>query len=107
MIGIQLFLIFLINQHTQKSGTYNMNRKEILLKAESLVNGPRAKEYGDAHENHARIAQMWSVLLDTDVSVEQVYQCMIAVKLCRLIETPEHEDSWVDICGYGALGGED
>ena len=49
-----------------------MNRKEILLKAESLVNGPRAKEYGDAHENHARIARMWSVLLDTDVSVEQV-----------------------------------
>ena len=84
-----------------------MNRKEILLKAESLVNGPRAKEYGDAHENHARIARMWTELLDTDVSVEQVYQCMIAVKLCRLIETPEHEDSWVDICGYGALGGED
>ena len=84
-----------------------MNRKEILRKTESLVNGPRAKEYGDAHENHARIAQMWSVLLDKPVTIQQVYQCMVAVKLARLIVTPDHEDSWVDICGYGALGGEE
>jgi len=35
-----------------------------------------------------------------------VYACMIAVKLSRLIETPDHEDSWIDICGYAALGGE-
>ena len=84
-----------------------MNRKEILNKAESLVNGPRAKEYGDAHENHARIAQMWSVLLDKPVTIQQVYQCMVAVKLARLVVTPNHEDSWIDICGYGALGGEE
>jgi len=84
-----------------------MNRKEILRKTESLVNGPRAKEYGDAHENHARIAQMWSVLLDKPVTIQQVYQCMVAVKLARLIVTPDHEDSWIDICGYGALGGEE
>jgi len=88
-------------------GGIKMNRKEILNKAESLVNGPRAKEYGDAHENHARIAQMWSVLLDKPVTVQQVYQCMVAVKLARLVVTPDHEDSWIDICGYGALGGEE
>tara|TARA_R100000426_G_scaffold40611_1_gene31444 strand:+ start:124 stop:387 length:264 start_codon:yes stop_codon:yes gene_type:complete len=84
-----------------------MNRKEVLRKTESLINGPRAKEYGDAHENHARIAQMWSVLLDKPVTIQQVYQCMVAVKLARLVVTPDHEDSWVDICGYGALGGEE
>ena len=84
-----------------------MNRKEVLRKTETLVNGPRAKEYGDAHENHARIAQMWSVLLDKPVTIQQVYQCMVAVKLARLVVTPDHEDSWIDICGYGALGGEE
>ena len=83
-----------------------MNRKEILDKAEKMINGPRAKDSGDAHENHERIAKMWSVLLERDVTVAQVYQCMIAVKLSRLIETPGHEDSWLDICGYSALGGE-
>ena len=83
-----------------------MNRKQILDKAEKMINGPRAKDYVDAHENHQRIAMLWSVLLNKEVTVEQVYQCMIAVKLSRLIETPDHEDSWLDICGYGALGGE-
>ena len=83
-----------------------MKRAEILAKAESMINGPRAKEYGDAYKNHERIAQMWSVLLEKEVTVAQVYQCMVAVKLSRLIETPDHADSWLDICGYGALGGE-
>ena len=84
-----------------------MKREEILNKAEGLVNGPRAKAYGDAHDNHERIAKIWSVLLGKEVSVSQVYQCMVAVKLARLTVTPDHEDSWIDICGYGALGGED
>ena len=83
-----------------------MNRDEILNKSQSLINGDRAKEYGDAYENHKRIAEMWAVLLNKQITVSQVYQCMIAVKLSRLIETPEHIDSWIDICGYGALGGE-
>ena len=83
-----------------------MNRDEILNKSQSLINGDRAKEYGDAYGNHKRIADMWSVLLNKQITVSQVYQCMIAVKLSRLIETPEHTDSWIDICGYGALGGE-
>jgi|TARA_R110000782_G_C14503692_1_gene378943 hypothetical protein len=83
-----------------------MKRAEVLKKAELMINGPRAKDYGDSYTNHERIAKMWSVLLGKEVTVAQVYQCMIAVKLSRLIQTPEHEDSWLDICGYGALGGE-
>ena len=83
-----------------------MKRAEILNKAESMINGPRQKDYGEAHENHQRIAKLWSVILEKEVTVSQVYQCMVAVKLSRLIETPDHEDSWLDICGYGALGGE-
>ena len=83
-----------------------MKRGQILKKAEQTINGKRAEEYGDAYENHQRIANLWAVILSTDVTPEQVYQCMIAVKLSRLIESPRHEDSWLDICGYGALGGE-
>tara|TARA_R100000234_G_scaffold15301_2_gene8368 strand:- start:10448 stop:10717 length:270 start_codon:yes stop_codon:yes gene_type:complete len=83
-----------------------MKRDEILQEAERMINGPRAKDYGDAYLNHERIAKMWKVLLGHDVTVEQVYMCMIAVKLSRLIETPTHEDSAIDICGYGALLGE-
>ena len=84
-----------------------MKREQILDKAKTLISGERAKDYGDAYLNHKRIAELWSPILDKDITVEQVYACMIAVKLSRIIETPDHEDSWIDICGYAALGGED
>ena len=83
-----------------------MKREEVLKEAERLINGKRAADYGEAYENHERIANLWSVILDKNVTAEQVYQCMIAVKLARLIVTPAHDDSWIDICGYAALGGE-
>ena len=83
-----------------------MKREQILDKAKTLISGDRAKDYGDAYLNHKRIAELWSPILNKDITVEQVYACMIAVKLSRLIETPDHEDSWIDICGYAALGGE-
>ena len=41
-----------------------MKRDEILETAKELVNGPRAKSYGEAYKNHERIALMWSVLLE-------------------------------------------
>jgi len=84
-----------------------VKREEILKEAEGLVNGPRAKDYGDADVNHMRIARLWSVILEKEVTVEQVYLCLVQLKVSRLIENPYHTDSWVDICGYAALAGED
>ena len=83
-----------------------MKREDILKEAKDLISGARAKNYGDAHVNHDRIAKMWSVLLNKDITVSEVYMCMVAVKLSRLCQTQDHKDSWIDICGYGALGGE-
>jgi hypothetical protein len=40
------------------------------------------------------------------VTPEQVALAMTCLKVARLIETPDHEDSWVDIAGYGACGAE-
>ena len=50
-----------------------MQRDEILDKAKELVNGDRAKDYGDAYLNHKRIADLWSVVLEKEISVSQVY----------------------------------
>ncbi len=82
------------------------NRKYFLEKAEELINGPRAKEYGPAKFNHERIATIWSVVLGRPVTAEQVVACMIGLKLARLAEDITKDDSWVDIIGYAALGGE-
>lgn len=83
-----------------------MKRNKALKKAEQLITGDRAKDYGDAYETHESIAKMWSVLLGKDVTVHDVYRCMIAVKCVRLTKTPKHEDSMIDIIGYAALATE-
>ncbi len=62
----------------------------------------RGENYDHPLPNHERIAALWSVVLGTTVTPLQVVQCMIAVKLARLIATPEHRDSLVDLCGYAA-----
>jgi len=83
-----------------------MKREELLQKASDLVNGDRAAVYGDAWDNHSRIARIWSGILGQHIKPEQVYMCMIGLKLARLANTPEHLDSWIDVAGYAALGGE-
>jgi hypothetical protein len=77
-----------------------------LKTAEQLINGPRAKEYGPARKNHERIAQIWSIILEQEITPEQVVACMVGLKLARLSEDMTKDDSWVDIIGYAALGGE-
>ena len=83
-----------------------LTRATILRDAEKLINGDRAKDYGDARENFARIAHGWSSILGHDVTAVQVALCMDWLKTCRLITSPGHADSWIDKCGYSALGGE-
>ena len=72
----------------------------ILQKAEDIINGPRAKDYGPASENFNRIAVRWSQIFGVPVSAEQVCLAMIDLKVCRAITSPGHEDSWLDIAGY-------
>ena len=84
-----------------------MKRENVLAKAGQLITGDRARDYGDAYENHERVATMWSAILGIKVSVRMVYLCLLALKISRLVKTPSHTDSWGDICGYGALGAEE
>ena len=83
-----------------------MKKEYVLMVAGNLISGQRAEDYGNLEDNFGRIAAMWTVILDKDVSTEQVALCMASVKICRLITTPTHEDSWVDLAGYAAIGGE-
>jgi|TARA_R110000751_G_scaffold278522_2_gene380843 hypothetical protein len=82
-----------------------MRREEILSTAAELINGDRDRDYGDAHKNFQDVARLWSVILETEITEQQFVLCMIMLKAARLMKT-DHEDSWVDLCGYAALGGE-
>lgn len=83
-----------------------MNRSEVLEQAGAAINGDRHRDYGEASDNFRRIAAGWEVILGVDVTPAQVALCMDWVKTARLVQTPNHADSWVDKAGYTALGAE-
>lgn len=62
----------------------------------------RGERYGAPAENFARIAHLWEPILGVEVTPQQVGLAMIAVKLARLIQTPDDEDGLVDLVGYAA-----
>ena len=74
--------------------------KTLLQVAEEIINGPRADDYGPAHVNLGRLAVRWSQVVGVPVSIEQVGLMMADLKICRLIHSPNHYDSWVDLAGY-------
>ena len=89
-----------------------MNRSECLDKAKETINGQRAKDYGDAFENHVKIAEGWNIIVraamnDRGYLTEQhVILMMDWVKTSRLLNCLDHDDSWLDKAGYSALGAE-
>jgi hypothetical protein len=81
-------------------------RKEILQTAIELTLGDRDKNYGTPLVNHQRIAAIWSVILGVEVTPSQVALCMVGVKISRIIQTPDHLDSFIDGAAYLAIAGE-
>lgn len=83
-----------------------MNRKDILETARSCVCGQRDAEYGSPEDNFQLVARLWSIWLDTEVSSQDVAMLMILLKAARIRTGTATEDSFVDIAGYAACGGE-
>lgn len=83
-----------------------MNRSEILAEAGRLVTGDRAQAYGPAEVSFNRIADLWSVYLDLEVTAVDVAHMMTLLKISRSKGDPAGVDNWIDIAGYAALGGE-
>lgn len=81
-------------------------REDILKTALEITTGDRNKTYGDPYINHERIAQIWSVILEIDITPSQVALCMVGTKLARLVHTPDHLDSFIDGAAYMAIAGE-
>lgn len=86
-----------------------MNGPEsILLEAERIVNGARRGSYGTPENNFGRIADLWTAYLNgkpggpLPITPQDTALMMILMKCARLLETPVHRDSIVDIAGYAA-----
>ena len=86
-----------------------MISEDMLRHAASLVGGQRAKDYGDKTENHQRIADLWNYWLDSKfgkITAYDVAIMMLLLKVARLMHTPGHSDSHVDIAGYASIAEE-
>lgn len=83
-----------------------MTKKEMLEKAIAIV-GDRGEQYGAAKSNLDRVAALWSVWLHVPVVASDVAIMNILQKMARIESNGgDHEDSWIDIAGYAAVGAE-
>ena len=89
-------------------------RQDILDTAGGLINGDRAADYGDAKFMHQLIGNLWSDYLNhlpatrdgvVSITPDQVSMMMVLMKIARSTASPKY-DTYVDIAGYAALGGE-
>lgn len=93
-----------VNIENRASGV--QNRMSILGEAQSVIYGDREKTYGSPDKNLQVIANLWCHYLDRphgSITVDDVCNMMILLKVARLKNDPNHYDSQVDICGYAAL----
>ncbi len=91
-----------------------MKARELLDKAAEIVGGQRAIDYGDKYTNHARIATLWNMWITerggveddagwTEMTAYDAAMMMMLVKVARLMNSPGHADSHLDIAGYAAV----
>lgn len=74
-------------------------REPITIEAHRLVGGARQNDYGHPYHDFARIASLWSAVLSTKITPQQVALCMIQVKVSRECNRPKRDNA-VDIAGY-------
>lgn len=94
-----------------------MTREEILEKAKECVCGLREQDYGTPEDNFTTIGLLWSVYLTAAypqytkdfpynlIGAKDVAAMMALLKIAR-IATGNSMDSYIDLAGYAACGGE-
>lgn len=92
--------------HKWAEPLFTPKRKTAYELAAEVTAGERKSDYGDAFENHSRIASIWSGILNRTVSAREVILCMIGVKLSREANRPK-QDNRTDIIGYAKIDDED
>lgn len=84
-------------------------REEILKEAADCVCRDRDKQYGDPEDSFEMISELWNAYLEKKlvgtIYARDVAIMMALLKIARLANSSKR-DSWVDLAGYAACGGE-
>ena len=83
-----------------------MKRKATLAAAEKATTEQRDKIYGSPDVTSIGSRRGSEIIFDRPVTKAQVGLVLAMVKLCRLVQSEDHADSWVDLAGYAACGSE-
>lgn len=84
-----------------------MTRAEILDAAKACVCGQRQDDYGTPEDNFTIISKLWNVYLgDNLTNAEDVAMMMALLKIARIMAGTGTADSYIDLAGYAACGGE-
>ena len=93
-----------------------MTRDEFLNAAKQCVCQDRNDQYGSPEDNFKTIAYLWTTYLNAgsalrpgigiNLRAKDVAVMVILLKVARIATGSGSQDNWVDICGYGACGGE-
>lgn len=83
-----------------------MTRSEILDLAKTNVCGQRDLDYGSPEDNFAYIAKLWTDYCGYNFSALDVAMMMALLKISRIKNGGGTGDSFVDLAGYAACGGE-
>lgn len=82
------------------------SRADILQRASDCVCGHREQDYGLAEDNFATIARLWTAYRGVEFDPVDVAMMMALLKIARICGGNGSEDSFVDLAGYAACGGE-
>jgi len=84
-----------------------MTRPEILDAAKKCVCGQREQDYGSPEDNFNTIALMWEAYLGfKGITAKDVAAMMALLKIARIFTGTATDDSFIDLAGYAACGGE-
>lgn len=83
-----------------------MKRAEILDTAKKCVCGQREQDYGSPEDNFRTIAELWTAYYGAEFTPLDVSMMMALLKIARIKSGTGTDDSFVDLAGYAACGGE-
>lgn len=85
-------------------------REKILKLANEAITKNRNLDYGTPEDNFSDIGRMYSIYKENnrphEHSAHDVAIFCILIKICRIKQSPNKEDHWVDIAGYAGCGGQ-
>lgn len=92
-----------------------LTRAEVLHRAEQCVCGQREQDYGTPEDNFETIAEFWITYLNRAcvdeegcvyIDATDVAMMMALLKIARIAGGVGTRDSFIDLAGYAACGGE-